>query len=83
MVDRCESHDEIVMAVGQVSVQLGEVHDDVKDIKDVLYKVGNGGSIGWMHRVKGQIRVIGIVLSFVSAVVLLLLGIYLKAFFLV
>ena len=55
---KCESHDELVMVIGQVSVQLGEVHDDVKEIKNALHLDGNGGLIGWMHKVRGQINIL-------------------------
>jgi len=68
-MDRCDAHDDLVIAIGRVSAQLDEVHDDIKEIKDINYKICDGGVVGWMHRVKGQLKVIGVVLSTLSVIV--------------
>jgi len=69
MSDRCPYHDDLVIAVGSVLARVDEVRDDVKEIKDTLYRVGNGGSEGWRNQIKGQLKVIRTSLYLLALVV--------------
>jgi hypothetical protein len=51
--DRCPYHDDLVVAVGQLSVKIDALHEDIHEIKTDLYEAGNGGAIGWIQRTRG------------------------------